>query len=74
MNDEILLAHLHLYGIEGMSEDWFRSCLPNRRQKVEVTSPNSYQNFFSDWSTLKLGIPQGSILGSVCSLYIYIND
>ena len=41
---EILLALLHLYGIRGVSDDWFRSFLTNRRQKVEVTSTNSTQN------------------------------
>jgi hypothetical protein len=43
---EILLALLHLYGIRGVSDDWFRSFLTNRRQKVEATSPKSTQNFF----------------------------
>jgi len=45
---EILLALLHLYRIRGVYDDWFRSFLTNRRQKVEVTSPNSTQNCFSD--------------------------
>ena len=35
MNREILLAKLRLYGIQTVSEDWFRSCLTNRRQKVK---------------------------------------
>jgi len=47
MNHEILLAKLHFYGIQGVSEDWFRSYSTNRRQKVEVKSPNLIQNFFS---------------------------
>ena len=47
MNHRILLAKLHLYGIRGVSENWFGSCLINRRHKVEVKSPNSTQNFFS---------------------------
>ena len=45
MNHEILLAKLHLYGIRGVSEDWFRSYLNNRRQEVEVKSPNSMYMF-----------------------------
>ena len=32
MNHRILLTKLHLYGIRGVSEDWFSSCLTNRRQ------------------------------------------
>jgi len=40
MNHEILLAILHFHGIQGVPEDWFRNYLTNRRQKVEVKSPN----------------------------------
>ena len=60
---EIFLVLLHLYSIRGVYDDWFRSFSTNRRQKVEVTSPNSTQNFFSDWGTMKHRVPQGSILG-----------
>jgi len=38
VNHEILLAKLHSYGIQGVSEYWFRSCVTKRRQKVEVTT------------------------------------
>jgi hypothetical protein len=53
--------------------DWFRSHLTNGRQKVEIRSPSSTQNFFSDWGTLKHGVPHRSILGLVLFI-IYIND
>jgi hypothetical protein len=43
INQEILLAKLHFSGIRGICEDWFRSYLTNRRQKVEVKSPNTNQ-------------------------------
>jgi hypothetical protein len=56
-NHEILLAKLHFYGIWGVSEDWFRSCLTKSRQEVEVRLPNTAQNFFSDWDTLKHEVP-----------------
>jgi hypothetical protein len=46
VNHEILLAKLHFYGIQGVSEYWFRSYVTNRRQKDEVTSPNSTTIFF----------------------------
>jgi len=41
VNQEILLAKLHFYGIQGVIGDWFRSYLTNRRQKVEIKTPNS---------------------------------
>jgi hypothetical protein len=47
VNYQNLLAKLHFYGIQGISEDWFRSYLTNRRQKVEVKSPNTTKIFFS---------------------------
>jgi hypothetical protein len=73
MNHKILLAKLHFYGIQGVSEDWFRSYISNIRQKLEVKSPYTAQNFFSDWCTLKYGVSQGSILGSLLFI-MYIND
>jgi hypothetical protein len=41
VNREILVAKLHVYGIWGVTAGWFGSCLTNRRQKVEVKSPNT---------------------------------
>jgi len=58
-----LLATLHLYGICGVSADWFGSSSTNRRQEVEIKSPNTAKNIFSDWGRQKYGGQQGSILG-----------
>jgi hypothetical protein len=73
VNHEILLAALRFYGIRGVTEDWFKSYLTNRRQKVEIKSRNATQNVFSDLGTLKHGAPQGSILGPLL-FTIHIND
>jgi len=59
---EILLVHLQFYGIPDVAEDCFRCYGRNRRQKVEVTSPNSTKIFFCACSTLKHRDPQGLIL------------
>jgi hypothetical protein len=49
--------------------------LTNRRQKVEVKSFSTVQNFFSDWNTLKHGGPQVSVLGPLLFIIIvYISD
>jgi len=52
VNHEILLSKLHFYGTQGVSEDWFRSYLTNRRQSGDIKSPDSTQTFISDWAIL----------------------
>jgi hypothetical protein len=55
MNREILLVKLHFSGTGGVGlpENWF--CLSNRRQNVEVKSPNTTKNVSCVWRTLKHG-------------------
>ena len=48
MNHEILLSKLYFCGIWGESEYWFRFFLTDKRQKVEVKSLTTSENFFSD--------------------------
>jgi hypothetical protein len=48
VNHEILLVQLQFYGIPDLAEDWFRYCVRKRRQKIQIASPNSIKNFFSN--------------------------
>jgi hypothetical protein len=73
VNHEILLSKMHFYGIQGITIDWFRSYLTNRKQKVEIKLPNSTHNLVFDWGILKHGVPQGSILEPLLFL-VYITD
>ena len=56
VDHQILLAKLNHYGIHGVSNDWFKSCLSNRNQYVSI---NGYQ---SGLATINCGVPQGSVL------------
>jgi hypothetical protein len=52
---------------------WFRSYLTDRKQNNEIKSLHLTQNTYSNWGTMKLEVPQGSVLGSLLFL-IYIKD
>ena len=68
INHEILLDKLENLGVRGISNDWFRSFLANRSQKVMVKDKLSMNT-----KSIKLSVLQGSILGVLLFL-IYIND
>jgi hypothetical protein len=63
LNHEILLTKLHFYGIRGITIDWFRSYLTNRKQKVEIKSLSSTHNLVSDWEILSTQSPKGPFQG-----------
>ena len=62
-----LLYKLRREEITGSLLQWFSNYLHDRRQRVVLPEATS------DWSTIRAGVPQGSILDPLLFL-IYIND
>ena len=56
---EILLSKLDYYGIRGVSNNWLKPYLSNRKQFVSIHVYNS------GLSEINCGVPQGSVLGSL---------
>ena len=67
LDHDLLIAKVHAYRFTTESLKLIKSYLTNRWQRMKVNTN------FSSWSELLIGVPQGSVLGSLL-FNIYIND
>ena len=71
LSHKVLFSKLHSYGIRGVANLWFESCLSHCKQCVEINTTDKGIRI-STTKEIEHGVPQGSILGPI--LFSYIND
>ena len=71
---DLLIAKLEAYGFDRSSLKLIYSYLTNRQQRVKIN------NTYSEYSIIKYGVPQGSILGPIlfniflCDLFLIVEN
>ncbi len=67
VNQRLLLAKLESFGLCENVIRWIRSYLTERTYKVQVADE------LSQWTRIKSGVPQGSMIGPLLFL-LFVND
>ena len=65
---DLLLAKLKAYGVSEGSCALLKDYLSGRQQRVKI------EDTFYNWAGTRRGVPQGSVLGPMFFLNIFIND
>ena len=73
VNHDIILSKLPYYGISGKAKLLLKTYLQNRYHRVQIINLYLNSNTVSEWTRIKQGVLQGSILGPLLFL-VYIND
>lgn len=71
IDHDYLLFKMEKYGIRGNVNDWFKSYLSNRKQRVLIKKDGHVIE--SDIMSNRLGVPQGSNVGPFLFI-VYVND
>ena len=66
IDHDILLTKLEHYGVDGIPLQLLHNYLTNRKQYVKLNEVNS------DILPINTGVPQGSILGPLLFIYLFI--
>ena len=74
LSHELLIAKLEAYGYDEKAVTVIYNYLSNHKQRVKIN------DFYSFWSQILFGVPQGSILGSllfnifICDMFYFMAD
>ena len=62
----LIIAKLHAYGFSLATLRLVHSNLSNRKQRTKINES------FSSWEEILFGVPQGSILGPLLFIFLYV--